>query len=166
MNLSRIAYKFEYCSNEMDNPQLRQAWGEFELALQAWREEHDFRQLLIRDSPSGLEIMEKDHGESTRVRLHGEAARLYRFCDAARSFRAIRSAFPLVPESVLRLRLALWTGRRWMYASASDEFLALAVEVDPPPSGASARVAIDEEPVPCSPQHLVSISTIGGEMQT
>lgn len=166
VNLSRIAYKFEYRSGEMDNPQLRQAWGEFELALQAWREEHGFRQLLMRDSPSGLEIMERDHGESARVRLHGEAARLYRFCDAARSFRAIRSAFPLVPESVLRLRLALWTKRRWMYASASDEFLALAVEVDPPPSGVSARVAINEEPVQCSPQQLVSILTIGGEMQT
>lgn len=145
LNLSRLAYKFQYRSFEMGSAAHHNAWGEIELAVQTWREKHDLHHIFLKDSGDSIEIIQEQPEGRNVTELRGLAASLYRFCDLCRTFTAVRQAFPDVSEKSLRACLTAWVAKRWMYRSRSDRYLALAVDLCPSTSGRKAPIELHAE---------------------
>lgn len=136
IDLSRLAYKFQYRAREHEDPLLLDAWERLRSAVVRWGEERKGRRLWLVGRESGVKLVEYRDGKRSVFPLDGGAAELYRFCDGARSFAEIGRAFPEVAEQALRACLAAWAARGWVYHSRTDYYLSLAVEANPPAHGA------------------------------
>lgn len=140
INLSRLAYKFNYHIPEHDNNALCQSWVKVNEAVDIWKEQHREHGLWWRRGAERVEIRVFKNGGFSLHEIYGMEAGLYEYCDALRSFKEISRAFPKLLPEVLKACLERWITLGWMYGSQSGHYLALAVELDPAPANESSEV--------------------------
>ena len=126
VDLSRIAYVFDYDHPLFEDQELLLAHRAFLARIERWQKAWQRKRSFFLDrGAEGLSIGDRRRsGKEDMALVTGQAAAVYRYLDKARPLGAIRRRFPELENDALDGLLDTWLRRRWIWADPT-RFLAV-----------------------------------------
>ncbi len=158
VDLTRIAYQFEYDHPDHHDPDLKAAIQRFVEAAQRWKLGFRSNRAFYRfdnDPEDATAVIIIDRRIVERVtRLVGDRAALFVFLDQHRSRQQIADLLPRIASEVVDALLATWEHQRWI-CRIGDRYLSVLPRRGPPREGG---VGLEEEPRPPRPRTLPMVA--------
>ena len=141
VDLSRIAYVFDFDHEGLKDASLIEAQRAFLKRLVAWRASYEPHRVWFGAAADTITFVDERRGARRRRAFSGVAIALYRFLDPGRPQRAIDRQFAELDLDVVGCLLDTWSALRLVYRDRKGRSLAVICERRAAPPAAPAYVS-------------------------
>jgi len=128
LDVSRMAYQFDYDHEMFADDELTQTLRDFARAMKGWSGNWHPDKAYYEGTRQGLTVQDERRLYPARYRMTGVAAEVYRYLDRTRPVTAVARQFKGLQASVLQCLQDTWRARRWLIADSNGRRLAVLPE--------------------------------------